>query len=391
MSIQEALEELKAIQKSILNYLDDQNSSEDHFSNFEKKYLNIIQKDRHKFKLILCLLSNIANNRPHLSDFLSKIERILLLLKEDIIKNFTNTEIFNIFNSDKRILLFLIEEKIINIDENICPNLINSEKFIPAGYPSYFAPLLKEHYKYYDEESIPKNLQTEFTPDIYQKLKEGQNPDYLCELIRKDSINEFIAYVTQKHLSLESKIPQSFLETNSYLIEHQSYDKNHPPLYVPSLCSASVIENQKLTLIEYAAFYGATQIFNYLKLNNVRIEPSIMLFAIHCGNPDLIHIIEEIDLPIDESIHEKCFIESLKCHRNEIADYYANNFLSPQEVEHLLCHCVEYFNFEYMKGELIGQYFTLLCKYDYVDFVELLLKQDEVDVNKFLIFNNINF
>lgn len=62
MNIQEALEELKAIQKSILNYLDDQNNSEDHFSNFEKKYHNKIQKDRHKFKLILCLLSNIANN-----------------------------------------------------------------------------------------------------------------------------------------------------------------------------------------------------------------------------------------------------------------------------------------------------------------------------------------
>ena len=85
----------------------------------------------------------------------------------------------------------MIEEKIINIDENIYPKIINSEKFIPAGYPSYFAPLLKEHYKYYNNESIPKNLQTEFTPDIYQKLKEGQNPDYLCELIQKDSINEF--------------------------------------------------------------------------------------------------------------------------------------------------------------------------------------------------------
>lgn len=97
------------------------------------------------------------------------------------------------------------------------------------------------------------------------------------------------------------------------------------------------------------------------QLNNVGIEPSIMLFAIHCGNPDLIHIIEEIDMPIDEAIHEKYFIESLECHRNEIAIYYANNFLYPQEVEPLLCHCVESFNFEYMKSELIGQYLTHLC------------------------------
>ena len=49
-------------------------------------------------------------------------------------------------------------------------------------------------------------------------------------------------------------------------------------------------------------------------MNNANIEPSLFMHAIHGKkNPELIHLLEESVEPINDEIHEKSLIESIKC------------------------------------------------------------------------------
>ena len=52
-------------------------------------------------------------------------------------------------------------------------------------------------------------------------------------------------------------------------------------------------KRKKITLIEYAAFFGSIQIFNYLKLNKISLTPSLWKYAIHGNNAEIIQILEE--------------------------------------------------------------------------------------------------
>ena len=78
--------------------------------------------DPYKIKLVLYILSNIANNHHCGPHFFSKIEKILNLIKEDMANYFSNLELFKIFRNNKHLLLFLSESKIITIDEIIVKN-----------------------------------------------------------------------------------------------------------------------------------------------------------------------------------------------------------------------------------------------------------------------------
>ena len=65
-----------------------------------------------------------------------------------------------------------------------------------------------------------------------KKCRIGENDSKICELIRNDSINEFIEYVKKGNVSLTMRIKPSIFETHYYLNRFQ---------------------NQ--TLIEYACFF----------------------------------------------------------------------------------------------------------------------------------------
>ena len=79
------------------------------------------------------------------------------------------------------------------------------------------------------------------SPEFDEKLKIGENDSYICHLIRNDSIEKFVIFVNQTNLNLSSQIKSSIFETNLFLIK-----------------------NDETTLIEYAAFFGSIQIFQYL-------------------------------------------------------------------------------------------------------------------------------
>ena len=78
------------------------------------------------------------------------------------------------------------------------------------------------------------------------------------------------------------------------------------------------------SLIEYATFYGSIQIFRYLVNKNVELTQSLWLYAIHSKSSELISFLEEKSIkPVS---YYDVYVESIRCHHNEIAEYIIDNY-----------------------------------------------------------------
>mgnify|MGYP001061961396 CR=1 FL=1 len=72
------IEEMKEIQEYLLEFLDNDDNSEDDFSNLKIIFNNFnIANDQHKFKALLYLILNISNNHHRNPNFFIKIDKIL--------------------------------------------------------------------------------------------------------------------------------------------------------------------------------------------------------------------------------------------------------------------------------------------------------------------------
>ena len=325
------------------------------------------------------LISKIENNYHRFPYFFSKIERILLFFKESVKKYFSNSEIFNIFKSNKRILLFLIEQRIIVIDEYIAKKITKTEKFTEAKYPQYFQPeILPFINEYWFPEYDPYTKENEWVEEIkkklpenfYEKRKEGENDSQISELIRKDMISEFVMYVTQSGISLNAKIQPSIYETNSFLLKKPKKSNQ---------------EDEGFSLIEYAVFFGSIKIFNHLRLEGVELTSSLWLLAIHGQNSEIIHFLEDNHVKIEDMSYKQVFYESIKCHHNDIANYFINNFLQNDEEnsQDTINQSLKYYNFAFLNNDSISvSSFCNLCKYDYCAFVDNLMKDKDIDINQ---------
>ena len=145
-----------------------------------------------------------------------------------------------------------------------------------------------------------------------------------------------------------------------------------------------LLKNVETSLIEYAAFFGSIQIFQFLRLNNVELTPSLWLYTIHGRNAELIHLLEEDGVPPPNGSYESCLKESIKCHHNEIAEYIENNLLNEKEKENNIKNNIDenefaysfhYYNYAYMPDNYESSFILFyLCKYDYYELVKLFLK-----------------
>ena len=127
MEITQILQEMKGIQSNFLDYIESQNKVEDDYLDFISSLEAIdIKKDKHKVRTLLHLISSVATNHQRTSNFFLKIEKAILFLKDQISANFSNTDIFTIFQKNKKILLFLLEQKILVFDNYIYHKIIHS-------------------------------------------------------------------------------------------------------------------------------------------------------------------------------------------------------------------------------------------------------------------------
>ena len=295
MSIEAFVEKQRKIQRILLDYFDDTTEYQDTVQQLD---LYQCSKNTYDFKIVLYLIVNISNNHQRIGSFFSKIDKILQFYKRDILQYFTNSEIFHIFRRNKRIVLFLIEEKILILDEDISKSMKRYPHYI-----DYFSPEFGNDLKEHEITLFERNR------------KEGENDNYICELIRKDLVVDFITYVNQANIPLSAKIKPSLFETNAFLLKKDA------------------------ALIEYSAFFGSIQIFQYLLKNKVEMKSDLWSYAIHGRNPEIIFLLEENKVAHDDKIIK----ESIKCHHNEITEYFLDNAIEKE----YSCDtfAIKYFNF----------------------------------------------
>ncbi|KAK8870239.1 hypothetical protein M9Y10_008116 [Tritrichomonas musculus] len=366
MEVEKHILKRKELQTLIISYIENDEDDENfqsltHFieeTNFTKKISDL--------RDLLSLLSAIANNHQRCPNFFNKIAQIIKFFLSDIQSLLLNQEIYNIFQNNAAITLHFINNKIIFLTDQIAssiktrirPQFRNDRRKVDPYDLLYL-------YLYYESNNDTKN-QAETKQKIIQTFHMefdtflqlcliGENDLHICELIRQDSLNEFISYINETSCGLNSKIPFSPFEKNNFLM------------------------NYKARLIEYAAFFGSIQIFKYLQMNKVGLRPALLDFAVHGRNSEMIHIIEEnvkftnvrteevrvfnarniinfnpiayqarsIDSPFS------ALREAIRCHHNDIADYIEQNNSEMDEriQKENLSTSVKSYNYEFIPDD----------------------------------------
>lgn len=371
MSIPDYISKQKEIQRCLLEFINHKSSEKAYYLNLLKLLDNPeIRNSPSELSTTLRLLLEIANNHHRLPDFFNKITQVLLLFKDDIKKHFSNIELFHLFKKNKEILLILIEQKMLTIDQAIV-DVFTSPKFRQHRYPCYFSPEIQN---FEIDSHIQREIKTKIDecnksgPDAFEKRrKAGENYIQFCHFIRKDSLEEFTAYVNEHKLSLSTAIEPSIFETNYFLV------------------------NRIPTLIEYCAFFGSLRILNYLIENNVKIPPSIWIYAIHSQSMDLLHLIEEKKILPQDQTYVECFTEAVKCHHIEMAEYFKTVYLHNQIPDNarVASQIIRFRNYTYFPEDLsTPNNFYDLCKYNYIKLVDLILTEvGDIDTNIRIISN----
>jgi len=98
------------------------------------------------------------------------------------------------------------------------------------------------------------------------------------------------------------------------------------------------------------------------------MKESLWLYAIHGNNPDIIHLLEENLTNPTNGKYEYYFLESIKCHHNDIANYFQDNYIQNQEkiLNDTVIQILKFYNFAFISNESISRSsFFDICKYDY--------------------------
>lgn len=136
-----------------------------------------------------------------------------------------------------------------------------------------------------------------------------------------------------------------------------------------------------ITLIKYAVFFGSVQIFNYLRKNDVKLNQNLMPFAVHGENEEIIHILTDDMI----ELNNECLYELIKCHHNSIANYTIDNYYQNDDNiwNRFFDISIKYYNFLLIQNQLINNNsFFKICNYDYGSLLIILLKSNNIDVNK---------
>lgn len=250
--------------------------------------------------------------------------------------------------------------------------MIIKRKYDNRYYPQYFYPEIENFIK--DEKNVQKC--SELPENYEEKRLIGENNNPICELIRKDSIDEFISCAKQTNMSLKGDINTSIYDTNTFLL------------------------GRNITLIQYAAFFGATQIFKYssffgsiqifryLYQNIVVLTSSLWLYSMHGQSQEIINILNENMIISQDKQFNDIVNESIKCHHIEVTNYICNN-LFDENMPNILNdkkfgnESIKHYNFIFFpRNQSLKNYLYYFCRYGYTSIVKLLLRDQSVNVNQ---------
>ena len=205
MSFEDYLEKKKNLYHKILKFIDDETGFNDNFKELTDIFIDqsIIQS-KEDLSTLFHLIQNLSNYHFRTTDFFTRIEKILTFFHSEIQQFYSNHEIFNIFKNNKRILLFLIEENLFNFDQSIV-QIITNGFYKQAKYPFFFyreiKPFLTEK-NLEDIESRKSEMIDVESDEFENNRKKAENHRHICQLIKKDSIDDFIIYLNNNNISL---------------------------------------------------------------------------------------------------------------------------------------------------------------------------------------------
>ncbi|KAK8898336.1 hypothetical protein M9Y10_000620 [Tritrichomonas musculus] len=362
--IKKLVEENKCMQENVLDFLEAKDAC---FKNV-KEYIDNekIRENKEKLLIFINILSTISDNHKISHEFINKIKQIINYLQLNIKKFNSDLEIYQTFKKSKQILLFLFDQKILIPNSLIFEDMRRSTDMLQYFYREFESFIL-------EMKNPPACIINK------EEGKCGDNTDMLCEIIRQDQVKEFSIFINTYNIPL------------SYEIDGTIYEKN------------SFLSNKKVTLIEYAAFHGSTNIFKDLMTMKVTIDPSILLYAIHSNNDELVDfILQNVFVKIDQKTSNLCLLESIKCHHIQIMKFFKEYHFQDDGKINLPRQCLKNYNFILLNDMLsemkcyddIDSYFKredknlilFLCKYKLFSFVKVLLEYNRnLNINEKII------
>lgn len=151
--------------------------------------------------------------------------------------------------------------------------------------------------------------------EFEQKRRKGESESVICQLIRDDSLDEFISYVEKNDVNLKSSLQHSIFETSK--------------LFKDFFCEPDIIQ--------YATYCGSIKIINYLISRGVQLDQELWFYAILSNNIEILKLFESKKFEYSNKIdslafswfshyggkdqYESLLIEAIKCHHNEMVNY----------------------------------------------------------------------
>lgn len=139
----------------------------------------------------------ITHYKIEYENLLHKIFQILQYHINEIKQTFSNSEIFNIFESNKLILLFLFENKVITIDNDICHILMSKSEVNGNRHCHFFYPEIKEFVGEEKSQNILNDLlsiDSNILDHFNEKRHEGENDSY-AKILLKSSFHMLLEQI----------------------------------------------------------------------------------------------------------------------------------------------------------------------------------------------------
>lgn len=310
---------------------------------------------------ILLLIVSIFHSRPKQKQ---NIMNLLTLMKDHIQKFFTSDELIKIFSSCRRLLVYLYENDFININSIENEFLLYDDRFL------LFYPEIRNQ----DENKFKKSMiiiwLSKFVNSIEkvmtieefkEKRRIGHDHSVVSQIIRDDDIEKLQKYISNTNFDINSKIPPSVFESDSFL-------------------------NQSPSLIEYSAFFGSINIFKFLLLqlgktdyfNNEKNIIKLYEYSITGGCSEIIHLVEGIN-SILNIIDKKCMKLSIAYHQNKINEYIHDKSNIPYTLDDILL-CIENSNYE--------MFLTIFQDDSFANIIEKGLKDPaSIEIQNLLLFS----
>ena len=214
------------------------------------------------------------------------VKELLIPFFDNLSSFFSRKALFSLFTSaDKYFILQLINLHMVNFNQNI-------KKGQPLTVLRYFSP--EYGYTY-------QNTTKEIFSDSNEFLEMrnlGHTKDPLCKAIREDDFEQFL-----------------------FIISNSTTDINNLSVQISLFERFAIFESDHISVIKYAAFFGAIKIFKYLLMNLSFLEDDLPKYAVAGGNFDIIHLCEEKKLSFDQ-----CINFAIEYNRKEIVNYLLENY-----------------------------------------------------------------